>query len=146
MPSAYIKVCSLINLINGRSLPLAERRNAMRKSNNKGFTLVEIMIVVAIIGLLAAIAIPSFVKNRNLAQKNRCINNLRMIDAAKQQAAVEHGWIDSTDCDTEIDDVNAYIKGGTPVCPSGGTYTYGVVSNNPTCSFGNGHELSDGGN
>ena len=115
----------------------------MKKTNNKGFTLVEIMIVVAIIGLLAAIAIPSFVKNRNLAQQNRCINNLRMIDAGKQQAAVEMGWVDDTDCDdvSNASNVNAYIKGGEPDCPSEGTYTYNTVAENPECDE-TGHALA----
>ena len=49
----------------------------------KGFTLVEIMIVVAIIGMLAAIAIPSFMKSRSEARKSTCVNNLRLIDHAK---------------------------------------------------------------
>src|SRR6266481_5621846 len=61
------------------------------RTNKAGFTLVEIMIVVAIIGLLAAIAIPNFVKARQNSQTNACINNLRQIDGAKQQWALEQG-------------------------------------------------------
>ena len=115
----------------------------MKTNNNKGFTLVEIMIVVAIIGLLAAIAIPSFVKNRTLAQTNRCINNLRMIDGAKQQAAIEHGWDDTTtvtvDSENETN-VNVYIRGGRPTCPSNGTYTYNDIETSPACDV-TGHTM-----
>jgi prepilin-type N-terminal cleavage/methylation domain-containing protein len=99
-----------------------------------GFTLVEIMIVVAIIGLLAAIAIPSFVKARNTAQQNACINNLRMIDSGKEQGALAERWGDQSASVTTI--VNQYIKGNTtPLCPAAGAYTYGDMDENPTCSF-----------
>jgi prepilin-type N-terminal cleavage/methylation domain-containing protein len=63
----------------------------MQKSKKSGFTLVEIMIVVAIIGLLAAIAIPSFVNARTKSQTNACINNLRQISGAKDQYALDKG-------------------------------------------------------
>ena len=64
----------------------------MKMNKKSGFTLVEIMIVVAIIGLLAAIAIPSFIKARTESQAKGCINNLRIMDAAKEQCAMEKGW------------------------------------------------------
>jgi len=103
------------------------------KNNRKhGFTLVEIMIVVAIIGLLAAIAIPNFVKARTTAQQNACINNLRQIDGAKDQWAIENKKsTGDTVADTEV---NQYLKGtNTPVCPAGGGYTYNAVGTSPTC-------------
>jgi len=90
-------------------------------SRTAGFTLVEIMIVVAIIGLLAAIAIPNFVKARNTSQANACINNMRQVDSATQQWALEAGKKDSDAPDSSaIDD---YIKGqAMPTCPAGGAY------------------------
>ena len=66
-----------------------------KKLHRAAFTLVEIMIVVAIIGMLAAIAIPNFVKARNTAQANACNNNMRQIDSAIQQWALEKGKKDS---------------------------------------------------
>lgn len=101
------------------------------------FTLVEIMIVVAIIGLLAAIAIPNFVKARGTAQKNACINNLRQIDGAKEQWALENRVATGTAVtETGPTGVNAYIKGEQrPVCPAGGSYNYNNVGVNPTCSI-----------
>ena len=107
----------------------------MKINRKAGFTLVEIMIVVAIIGLLAAIAIPNFVKARQTAQTNACINNLRIIDAAKQQWALEKGK-QSTDVPADTD-VEPYLgRSGTvmPSCPVGAAaYTINAVNVAPTC-------------
>jgi general secretion pathway protein G len=103
-----------------------------------GFTLVEIMIVVAIIGLLAAIAIPNFVKARATAQANACINNLRQIDAAAQEFALEQGK-KTGDPINYPNDLTPYIKlnasSSIPPCPAGGTYSDATVGNSPTCSL-----------
>jgi len=115
-----------------------KRRNAMNRK--QGFTLVEIMIVVAIIGLLAAIAIPSFVKARAESQAKACINNLRIMDSAKEQAAMANGWADATAVATgsaNETNVLSYVKGNTiPECPANGTYTWGNIGVDPTCTLG----------
>jgi prepilin-type N-terminal cleavage/methylation domain-containing protein len=113
-------------------------------SRKQGFTLVEIMIVVAIIGLLASIAIPNFVKARTTAQQNACINNLRLIDSSKQQWALEQRKQSS---DTpQGTDIQPYLGRGIngelptcPVCPSPPTFAASYAPNNvgtpPLCQI-----------
>jgi prepilin-type N-terminal cleavage/methylation domain-containing protein len=115
----------------------------IKSLRTQGFTLVEIMIVVAIIGLLASIAIPNFVRARETSQKNACINNLRQIDGAAQTWALETG---KTSSDTyTIANIKPYLRldttGNVPPCPAGGVYTPGtVISNAPTCNIA-GHAM-----
>ncbi|MDD5450063.1 MAG: prepilin-type N-terminal cleavage/methylation domain-containing protein [Candidatus Omnitrophica bacterium] len=102
--------------------------------NRKGFTLVEIMIVVAIIGLLAAIAIPNFIQARTKAQTNACIANLKQIQGAISLWALDNGKVD-TDTVAMTNLVPTYIK-ATPYCPldTGKTgYTLTTVATAPVC-------------
>ena len=103
------------------------------KKNTAGFTLVEIMIVVAIIGLLAAIAVPNFAQARTNARRGTCINNMRLIDASKEQYALENNK-DSTTTPASAD-VTPYLKkDAMPTCPSSGSYTIAAIGTDPSCS------------
>jgi prepilin-type N-terminal cleavage/methylation domain-containing protein len=99
----------------------------MKNNRKGGFTLVEIMIVVAIIGLLAAIAIPNFIKARATAQANACINNLRQIDSAAQEWALESHQVGTATYTAA--DITPYLGRGAGsianvVCPADSTKTF----------------------
>jgi prepilin-type N-terminal cleavage/methylation domain-containing protein len=105
-----------------------------RTSLKSGFTLVEIMIVVAIIGLLAAIAIPNFVRARGQSQQKACMNNLRQVAGAIQQWAMENKQASTANVTST--DVGNYLNKGMPVCPgTGGAYTLTTVGAPPTCTI-----------
>jgi prepilin-type N-terminal cleavage/methylation domain-containing protein len=105
-----------------------------------GFTLIEIMIVVAILGIILGLALPNFLKSRTQARRQVCIENLSQIESAKQIWGLENGKNEG-DIPTESDLIGPtlYIK-ITPACPGGGTYDYQAIGVNATCTI-EGHQL-----
>ena len=99
------------------------------KRNRGGFTLVEIMIVVAIIALLAAIAVPNFLRARKRSEASRVLEDLRMLDSALDQYAIEHNKASGTT--VQFADIQPYIKTGTALYSSGGNDMFG----NPFTGF-----------
>ena len=111
-----------------------------------GFTLVEIMIVVAIIALLAAIAVPNFLRARKRSQATRELEDLRMLDSAVDQYAIETNKTNT--CNPVFADLKNYLKAGTVLYSTGqdmfgvayGPFTVDVVPKVPTSTYNN---LSD---
>lgn len=117
------------------------------KKSKKGFTLVEIMIVVAIIGVLAAIAIPNFVRYRKTAQARACVSNLKQLQSATEQLLMSEGE-GATVSLTALCGETLYMK-VTPVCPAQPSKEYTWDDKKvPTCDFNPGegypkHQLPD---
>jgi prepilin-type N-terminal cleavage/methylation domain-containing protein len=115
-------------------------KRPIRLTTTGGFTLLEIMIVVAIIGLLAAIAIPSFIRSRRRSAATACITNLRQIEDAKAQWALEtHKNSTALPVDADLFGPGLYIK-AKPICRGGGQYDLRTVGEITLCDQP-GHEL-----
>ena len=130
MPKLHPKQPS--HLIGGLQFIMSKFR-----SSRKGFTLIEIMIVVLIIGILLAIAIPNFMKARETSRTKACIANLKEIETAKEQFAMDTHLSTGGACDTATNLVGAdkYIK-SDPKCPSDSaqaSYTANVIGTAPAC-------------
>ncbi len=91
--------------------------------DNRGFTLVELMVVVVIIGVLTAIAIPVYNASTAKAEKGACEANLRMIDSAIQQYKMLDESTDPLTTGNLEEKLKSYFSDGIPICPSGGTYS-----------------------
>src|SRR6266850_5362694 len=100
-----------------------------------GFTFVETLIVVGLIGLVATVALPNFVAARSDSQKKACISNLRRLDTAKTVWACDARKGDAAvPSDEDLIGLDKYLR-QKPSCPADGTYDYGAVSTNSTCTM-----------
>jgi len=114
--------------------------------SSKGFTLIEIMIVVAIIAIVVAIAMPNLFHMSDVSKRTVCINNLRKITAAVDQWAIDNNATSGTSLTSQQEDelYSDYLHSGKPKCPSGGTYTINPIGSNPQVTCSNeeeGHKL-----
>jgi prepilin-type N-terminal cleavage/methylation domain-containing protein len=104
------------------------------KRNSSAFTLLEIMIVVTLIGVLAAVAIPSFQQSVAKTQARTCISTLRSVEMAKAQwMADAQKSADETPADADLFGEGKPLR-EKPKCPSGGTYDWRRASDKPVCS------------
>lgn len=123
-----------------------EKNLAVRaqKKNNPAFTIIELMIVMAIIGIVAVVSVPNYVKSRNRTQAKTCINNLRMIDRMTQQWAFENNKLATDTYSLTDTSLLKHFRGSVlPLCTGDGTYAPASnLSGEPTCSLSSlGHTL-----
>lgn len=113
-----------------------------KNTRKRAFTLIEVMIVMMIITILLEIAVPNFLRSRASSQKGTCISNLKHIDAAKEEWAMDTGAPQGAA--VQMSDIaGTYLAGPNtgPVCPGGGTYTTHQVGTDPTCNAAGAHVL-----
>lgn len=136
MESITVRECSSYGVCPVPNWEDYEASMKLFKNRRKGFTLVEIMIVVLIIGILMAIAVPNFIRARENSRRNTCIANLKQIDSAKEQYAMDNKLATGATVTMAnlTDPSTGYIK-STPACPSGGAYTVAVIGTAPSCSL-----------
>lgn len=108
-------------------------------TNSRGFTLIEIMVVILIITVLMSIAIPSWQRSRIISQDRVCVSQLHKIDGAKETWALDNRKV-TGDAPAMSDLYPDYLH-SEPVCPASGTYLPNPVGDNPTCSIGGSHVL-----
>lgn len=114
--------------------------NGNSSHRSRGFTLVEIMIVILIIGVLMSIAVPSFIQARQSARRSSCLANMKQIETAKEQWAMDNKKANGdTVAFTDLVGATLYMK-NTPSCPEAGTYSVNAIGTVPTCTV-SGHVL-----
>lgn len=111
-------------------------------ARQRGFTLVEVMIVVLVISILTSIAVPSFLRPRETSRRNGCIDNLKQIDSAKEQWAMDNRAASGAVVNMS-DIAGVYMKTPVtgPVCGGGGSYTLNPVGTDPVCSLSSAPDL-----
>jgi prepilin-type N-terminal cleavage/methylation domain-containing protein len=110
-------------------------RAARRRRNRPGFSLLEIMVVVAIFSILMAIAIPNWVRARTMSQARACAHNLRTIQSAKEQYAMINKLPAGSTVTFAQLIAGQYLR-VTPICPEGFNYTIGTIDQDPICQSG----------
>lgn len=116
----------------------------MQRQKSRAFTLVEIMIVIMIIAVLIAMAVPNFIRARETSRRKTCIGNMKQIDSAKELWAMDNrAEAGDPVLMGDIAGPGKYMKGPAtgPSCPAGGVYTVNPIGTNPACSLSGAPEL-----